>query len=97
MAAQIPPERAEKALQFLLDHKYDIRLGTDPATQPTREMVLFQLKTYFALLDLKKEYGLDFVGVQDQLDWIDHYPATDLTLGLLNNRLRPEGDGTTFV
>jgi L-fucose isomerase-like protein len=37
------------------------------------------------------------MGVQDQLDWIDHYPATDLTLGLLNNRLRPETDGETVV
>ena len=53
-------------------------------------MVVFQMKVYFALLELKKQYGLDFIGVQDQLDWIEHYPATDLTLGLLNNRLRPE-------
>lgn len=97
MAEKIPTERAEKAVQFLIDNKYDLRLGTDPRTELTREMVVFQMKVYFALLDLKKEYGLDFVGVQDQLDWIDHYPATDLTLGLLNNRLRPEGDGSTFV
>lgn len=97
MAEQVPTERAERALQFLLDKKFDIRMGKDPMTELTREMVLFQLKTYFALLALKKEFGLDFIGVQDQLDWIDHYPATDLALGLLNNRLRPEGDGTTLV
>jgi L-fucose isomerase-like protein len=60
-------------------------------------MVLFQMKVYFALLELKEKFGLDFIGVQDQLDWVEHYPATDLTLGLLNNRLRPESDGTTMV
>ncbi|MGK5083663.1 hypothetical protein WDW37_10195 [Bdellovibrionota bacterium FG-1] len=97
MADKIPTKRAEKAVQYLIDHEFDIRLGKDPSRELTREMVVFQMKVYFALLDLKKEYGLDFIGVQDQLDWIDHYPATDLTLGLLNNRLRPEGDGTTFV
>jgi L-fucose isomerase-like protein len=97
MAEKIPNERAEKAFKFLQDKKLDIRLGTDPATELTREMVLFQMKTYCALLDLKAQFGLDFMGVQDQLDWIDHYPATDLCLGLLNNRLRPEGDGSTVV
>ena len=60
-------------------------------------MVLFQMKVYFALLGLKAEFGLDFLGVQDQLDWIEHYPATDLCLGLLNNRLRPASDGETIV
>jgi L-fucose isomerase len=97
MAEKISDERAEAAVNFLVEHKLDLRLGTDPKVSLTREMVLFQMKVYFALLDLKKEYGLDFIGVQDQLDWIDHYPATDLSLGLLNNRLRPEGNGATFV
>jgi L-fucose isomerase-like protein len=60
-------------------------------------MVIFQMKVYFAILELKKQYGLDFMGVQDQLDWIEHCPATDLTLGILNNRLRPESDGETVV
>jgi L-fucose isomerase len=55
------------------------------------------MKVYLAVLELMKQYGLDFVGVQDQLDWIEHYPATDLALGLLNNRLRPEGNGQTVV
>ena len=97
MAERIPDERAEAALNFLSDKGMDLRLGVDPVESLTREMVLFQMKVYFALLDLKKEFGLDFIGVQDQLDWIEHYPATDLTLGLLNNRLRPESDGETFV
>jgi L-fucose isomerase-like protein len=60
-------------------------------------MVLFQMKVYLALLELKKQFGLDFIGVQDQLDWIEHYPTTDLTLGILNNKLRPNGDGKTIV
>ena len=97
MTERIPDARAETAVRFLIEKGMDLRLGTDPVTSLTRAMVLFQMKVYCALLDLRKEFGLDFIGVQDQLDWIEHYPATDLTLGLLNNRLRPESDGETFV
>ena len=97
MAERVPDSRAESAVKFLTDNGMDLRLGTDPAESLTRDMVLFQMKVYCALLDLKEEFGLDFIGVQDQLDWIEHYPATDLALGLLNNRLRPESDGETFV
>jgi L-fucose isomerase-like protein len=97
MAEKIPDRRAEDTLGFLVKKGMELRLGPNPAANLTREMVLFQMKVYFALLELKKQFGLDFAGVQDQLDWIDHYPATDLTLGLLNNRLRPETDGNTFV
>jgi L-fucose isomerase len=97
MAEKIPDSRAEGALNFLLEKGMDIRLGTDPLTELTKDMVLFQMKVYFALLELKDQFGLDFIGVQDQLDWVEHYPATDLALGLLNNRLRPESDGETVV
>lgn len=97
MAEKIPSDRAEKAFDFLVKNKMRIDLGTDPAKELTKDMVLFQMKVYCAMLDLKAQFGLNFAGVQDQLDWIEHYPATDLTLGLLNNRLRPEGDGSTFV
>ncbi|MFC2157034.1 hypothetical protein ACFLT9_04280, partial [Acidobacteriota bacterium] len=45
----------------------------------------------------KEQYGLDFLGVQDQLDWIMHYPATDLSVGILNNVLRPEPNDETVV
>lgn len=97
MAERVVDERAEAALRFLLENKMDIRLGEDPARDLTREMVLFQMKIYCALLDLKERFGLDFIGVQDQLDWIEHLPATDLILGILNNTLRPESDGETVV
>ena len=97
MTEAIEDQRAEQALQFLQSKGMDLRLGENPALHLTKEMVLFQMKVYFALLRLKEEFGLDFIGVQDQLDWIEHYPATDLTLGILNNRLRPETDGQTVV
>lgn len=97
MAEKIPDGRAERAFSFLLAKGMELRLGNNPKKLLTKEMVLFQLKVYFALLELKERYGLDFIGVQDQLDWIEHYPATDLALGLLNNKLRPEGDGQTLV
>jgi L-fucose isomerase-like protein len=97
MAEKVSAEKAEKAVDFLVSRGIDLRLGQDPATSLTRDMVVFQMKVYFALLELKKMFGLDFVGVQDQLDWVEHYPTTDLTLGILNNRLRPESDGETFI
>lgn len=97
MAEKIDTARAEKAVDFLIEKGMDLRFGTDPTKSLTRDMAVFQMKVYFALLDLKKDYGLDFMGVQDQLDWIEHYPATDLTLGMLNNKLRPETDGTSVV
>lgn len=97
MTEKIPDRKADDALNFLLAKGMDIRLGTDPIKELTKDMVLFQMKVYFALLELKKQFGLDFIGVQDQLDWVEHYPATDLTLGILNNRLRPDSDGETCV
>jgi L-fucose isomerase-like protein len=97
IAEKIPDSRAEAALNFLLEKGMDIQLGNDPVNELTKDMVLFQMKVYFALLELKEQFGLDFIGVQDQLDWVEHYPATDLALGLLNNRLRPESDGETLV
>jgi L-fucose isomerase-like protein len=97
MADKVADRKAEDALNFLIEKGMHIQLGDDPVKHLTKDMVIFQMRVYFALLELKKEYGLDFLGVQDQLDWIEHYPATDLSLGLLNNRLRPESDGETVV
>lgn len=97
MAEKIPDSRAEAALNFLVEKGMHFKWGDDPVKHLTKEMVLFQMKVYFALLELKDRFGLDFIGVQDQLDWIEHYPATDLTLGILNNKLRPEPDEETLV
>jgi L-fucose isomerase-like protein len=97
MAERIPDSRAERAVDFLIAKGMDLRFGSDPQKHLTRSMAVFQMKVYFALLALKEEFGLDFLGVQDQLDWIEHYPATDLALGILNNKLRPESDGETVV
>ena len=97
MAETVPDSKALGAFDFLQRKGMAFKMGADPATSLTSDMVLFQMKVYFALLELKRRFGLDFLGVQDQLDWIEHYPATDLTLGLLNNRLRPGGDGETVV
>lgn len=97
MAEKVPVEKAKAAFEFLKENGMEFKMGSDPANDLTEDMVIFQMQVYFALLELKKRYGLDFMGVQDQLDWIEHYPATDLTLGILNNRLRPDGDGQTVV
>ena len=97
MTEKISDSQAETAMAFLIENGMELKLGTDPTKELTKDMVLFQMKVYYALLLLKEEYGLDFLGVQDQLDWIEHYPATDLPLGLLNNRMRPDSNGETIV
>lgn len=97
MAEKVDDAKAKAAMQFLIDNGMEFKLGDDPSKELTEEMVIFQMKVYYAILELKQQFGLDFMGVQDQLDWIEHYPATDLTLGILNNKLRPDGDGNTFV
>ena len=97
MAEKIPDSRAEAAMNFLIEKGMNLKLGEDPIKFLIKGMVFFQMKVYFALLELKKRFGLNFIGVQDQLDWIEHYPATDLALGILNNQLRPETDGETVV
>ncbi|MDH4217923.1 MAG: hypothetical protein OEZ52_05475 [Candidatus Aminicenantes bacterium] len=97
MSEKIPDSRADAAMNFLIEKGMNLKLGDDPVKYLTKDMVIFQTKVYFALLELKEQFGLDFIGVQDQLDWIEHYPATDLTLGILNNKLRPESDGETLV
>ncbi len=97
MTEKIEDQRAQDAYQFLIDNNLELKLGPDPDKDLTKDQIIFQMKVYLALLQLKDEFKLDFVGVQDQLDWIQHYPATDLSLGLLNNKLRPESDGQTFV
>lgn len=97
LTERVPDSRAEAALNFLIKKGMHFKWGDDPVKYLTKEMVIFQMKVYFALLELKKQFGLDFIGVQDQLDWIEHYPATDLALGILNNKLRPESNGETLV
>jgi len=97
MAEAVSDEKAKKAYQLLLDNGFEFKIGTNPDTHLTEEMILFQMKMYYAILNLKEEFGLDFIGMQDQLDLITWYPGTDLVLGLLNNRLRPDGDGETVV
>ncbi len=97
MAEKIPVEDAKQAFEFLKANGMEFKFGDNPRRELTEEMVIFQMQAYLALLELKKQYGLSFMGVQDQLDFIEHYPTTDLTLGILNNKLRPNGDGETVV
>jgi len=63
MAERVPDQRAENALRFLTEKGMDLHLGSDPETSLTRQMVVFQMKVYFALLELQQEFGLDFIGV----------------------------------
>jgi hypothetical protein len=97
MAEKVPLKKAKAAFKFLKDNGMEFKFGKNPKKELTEDMVIFQMQVYYALLELKERYGLTCMGVQDQLDWIEHYPATDLTLGILNNKLRPDSDGKTVV
>ncbi|MDQ1546303.1 MAG: hypothetical protein QOH69_1207 [Actinomycetota bacterium] len=90
-------DEAESAYAWLDQHGMRFDLGTDEATQLTRNQVLQQLKMYIAALRIADDYALDAVGIQYQQGLKDLVPASDLAEGLLNNAIRPpvlSRDGT---
>ncbi len=80
---------ADAVHQWLLDAGMTFRLGTDDATELTREQLQWQYKMYVAALRIADDFGLDAVGIQYQQGLKDVCPASDLAEGLLNNVERP--------
>ncbi|MBO0898532.1 fucose isomerase [Cellulomonas sp. zg-ZUI22] len=85
----VPDEVADGVHQWLLDAGMTFRLGTDDATELTREQLQWQYKMYVAALWMADDFGLDAVGIQYQQGLKDVCPASDLAEGLLNNAERP--------
>lgn len=65
------------------------RLGTDHATELTREQLDEQYAMYVAVLRIADDFGLDAVGIQYQQGLKDLVAASDLVEGLLNSTDRP--------
>ena len=86
---QVPDEVADGVHEWLLDAGMTFRLGTDGATELTREQLQWQYKMYVAALWIADDFGLDAVGIQYQQGLKDVCPASDLAEGLLNNVARP--------
>lgn len=88
-ATQTSDEDAEAAYAWLLEKGMRFALGSDEATELTRQQVLLQCKMYIAALRIADDFGCDAIGIQYQQGLKDLLPASDLAEGLLNNVDRP--------
>ena len=86
---QTADEDAEAVYAWLLDKGMQFALGSNEATELTRQQVLLQCKMYIAALRIADDFGCDAVGIQYQQGLKDLLPASDLAEGLLNNVSRP--------
>ncbi len=86
---QTADKDAEALYAWLLDKGMHFTLGSDEATELTRQQVLLQCKMYIAALRIADDFGCDAIGIQYQQGLKDLLPASDLAEGLLNNVDRP--------
>ena len=93
----IKQERVEKAFKFVLDKGMKFHWREKGAEDFTEEATKEQLKMYFAVLDLVKEFKADCVGWQYQLGLIPLMPPSDFCEGLLNATCRPESNGDVIT
>ena len=80
---------ARTAYRWLEGRGMQFRLGSDGATELTREQVLDQLRLYVAAVRIADQFGCDAIGIQYQQGLKDMAPASDLAEGLLNDGDRP--------
>lgn len=86
---QTADEDAEAVYAWLVERGMRFDLGSDEATELTRQQVLLQCKMYIAALRIADDFGCDAIGIQYQQGLKDLLPASDLAEGLLNNVDRP--------
>lgn len=87
--AQVSDSEAQAVYDWLVKKGMKFVLGTDEATELTRDQVLQQCKMYLAAVRLADEFGCATIGIQYQQGLKDLAPASDLVEGLLNNVDRP--------
>jgi len=80
---------ASAAYAWLEGRGMQFRLGSDGATELTRDQVLDQLRLYIAAVRIADQFGCDAIGIQYQQGLKDMAPASDLAEGLLNDGDRP--------
>jgi hypothetical protein len=86
---RVTDEDADAIGDWLIAKGMRFNLGTNSATELTREQLRWQYKMYVAALRISDDFGLDAVGIQYQQGLKDLSPASDLVEGLLNNVDRP--------
>ena len=86
---QTSDEDAEAVYAWLIENGMHFDLGSDEATELTKQQVLLQCKMYIAALRIADDFGCDAIGIQYQQGLKDLLPASDLAEGLLNNVHRP--------
>jgi len=88
-ATQVSDKEGKAVFKWLKDKGMKFRFGQDEENELTREQVLWQCKTYVAVLRIADEFGCETIGIQYQQGLKDLLPASDLVEGLLNNSDRP--------
>jgi L-fucose isomerase-like protein len=86
---QVSDADADAVYDWLIKKGMTFHLGTNHATDLTREQVRLQCKMYIASLRMADEFGCAAIGIQYQQGLKDLLPASDLVEGMLNNTERP--------
>jgi L-fucose isomerase-like protein len=90
---RISQKRVDDGFEFLVKSGLAFHWGGDFDESASKE----QVRDYFAVLDMIKEYKADCLGWQYQLGLIPLRPPSDLAEGLFNSVCRPESDGDTIA
>jgi hypothetical protein len=88
-ATQVTDAEAGAVFDWYVQKGLTFHLGTDEATELTKQQVLWQCKTYIAACRIADEFGCESIGIQYQQGLKDLLPASDLVEGTLNSSDRP--------
>ena len=90
---RVTDKRIQDGFDFLVKSGLSFHFGGDFDERASKE----QVRDYFAVLDMIREYKADCLGWQYQLGLIPLRPPSDLAEGLFNSVCRPESDGDTIA
>jgi len=88
-ATQVSDAEARAVYDWLLKKGMTFHIGKNEETELTEKQILWQCKTYVAVLRIADEFGCESIGIQYQQGLKDLLPASDLVEGILNNGDRP--------
>lgn len=94
---RIDDVRLDAALAFVREKGVTFHWREPGAEDFDENATREQLRDYFAVLDLVREFRADCLGWQYQLGLLPLRPPSDFAEGLLNSVCRPESDGDTVV
>jgi len=94
---RVKEKRVDAAMRFVCEKGVHFHWEETDAEDFTEEATREQLRMYFAVLDLMKEFNADCLGWQYQLGLIPLLPPSDFCEGLLNSACRPESNGKPVI